>query len=154
MHVLNEKWIERFLNMASLISQWSKDESTKVGSVIVSPDGDPISFGYNGFPRGVLEFPERSERPLKYNFSEHAERNAIYLSRRDLRDCVMFCTHFPCCDCARAIIQSGIGTLVFYTDEHYSHQVGSSLISPERAAMNKNSYQMFREANVTVIGIT
>jgi len=153
MHVLNEKWINRFLEMATLVSNWSKDKSTKVGAVIVSPDGDPISFGYNGFPRGVLELPERDERPDKYDYSEHAERNAIYLSRRDLRGSVMFCTHFPCCDCARGIIQSGIGTLVHYTDEYYDHQKGSSMISPERVKRNQHSRQMFSEAGVTVIGI-
>ena len=148
MNILSTRWTKRFLTMAHLISDWSKDDSTRVGAIIVTSDGDPISFGFNGFPRGVEELPERHERPDKYDFSEHAERNAIYLSRRDLRDTVMFVTHFPCPDCTRAIIQSGIKTLV--VDAHSSDRINgeSSLNDTTRKI---NSRNMLSEARVRVI---
>jgi dCMP deaminase len=135
--------------MAENVSSWSKDNSTKVGAVIVTKEGDPVSFGFNGLPRGVKEMECRHERPNKYDFFEHAERNAIYLSRRDLRGCVMFCTHFPCPDCARAIIQTGISTLVYYDYPAHKHENGSSLICTKKQS---NSMEMFMESNVTVIG--
>lgn len=94
----------------------SKDESTKVGALIVGEDGEPLSWGYNGFPRGADdEKKERHERPLKYIWSEHAERNAIYNAARSgirLLGGRIYINTMPCCvDCARAIIQSGIKTV-------------------------------------------
>ena len=110
--VTSQKWSVRFLKLAHEVSSWSKDTSSKVGCVIVSTDGHPISFGFNGIPHGVCDNESRHERPDKYFWFEHAERNAIYLSKRDLSGTLMFITHSPCADCARGIIQSGIKDVI------------------------------------------
>lgn len=114
--MFSEKWHRRFMEMAFLIATWSKDTSTKTGAVVVGPDREIRATGYNGLVRGVDdEKPERMERPTKYDFFEHAERNAIYnacLTGTSLKGCVLYATHAPCTDCARAIIQSGIKMVV------------------------------------------
>lgn len=107
-------WDKKFLDQAALVASWSKDRSTKVGAVIVGPDNEVRSQGYNGFPRGVEDGVEaRHERPAKYLFTEHAERNAIYNAVRaniPIKGCRLYLNFSPscCADCARAIIQSGI----------------------------------------------
>lgn len=110
------KWDERFIAMARHASEWSKDRSTKVGAVIVGPSLNVLSTGYNGFPRGVDDAVEaRHQRPVKYAWTEHAERNAIYNAARHgvkLEGATLYSTWYPCCDCARAAVQSGIVTLV------------------------------------------
>lgn len=130
-----EEWDRRFLELAQFIAQWSKDPSTKVGAVIVGKRRQILSVGYNGIPRGVEDplhpshpdldqnewdhnskvFVDRMERPGKYAWFEHAERNAIYNAAEHgiaLRGATLYVT-IPCCaDCARAVIQSGI-TLVY-----------------------------------------
>lgn len=107
------KWDKYFTAEAELASSMSKDRSTQVGACIVG-DGDVIlSKGWNGFPRGVDdEVEERHERPAKYMWTEHAERNAIYNAARHgikLDGATLYLnTLYPCADCARAIIQAGI----------------------------------------------
>jgi len=98
-----------------------------VGCVIVGPNHEIRSTGYNGLPRGVEYTPSRRERPAKYAWTEHAERNAIYNAARvgtPLEGCraYVICTDLerggrtPCADCTRAFIQSGITEIVeFYT---------------------------------------
>lgn len=109
-------WDEYFLRLAETVALKSKDRSSKIGAVIVGPDHEIRSTGYNGFPRGMDDSdPPRQERPLKYKFFEHAERNAIYNAARfgaSIEGCIMYCPWPPCTDCARAIIQSGIKRLV------------------------------------------
>jgi dCMP deaminase len=113
---VSAKWDGRFLALANGIACWSKDESRKVGCVIVGPNHEIRSVGYNGFPRGVNDdVPERKERPAKYAWTEHAERNAIYNAARigtPLANCTAYLPWFPCMDCARAIVQAGIVELV------------------------------------------
>eukprot|EP01029_Cantina_marsupialis_P008329 TRINITY_DN19773_c0_g1_i1.p1 TRINITY_DN19773_c0_g1~~TRINITY_DN19773_c0_g1_i1.p1 ORF type:complete len:184 (-),score=43.29 TRINITY_DN19773_c0_g1_i1:160-654(-) len=110
------KWDIRFLEAATLFSTWSKDRSTGVGCCIVGPKKEIRSVGYNGFPRGLDDdVEERHQRPAKYTFTEHSERNAIYnacFTGTSLDGCTLYCTHAPCHDCARAIIQSGIRRVV------------------------------------------
>lgn len=105
-------WNEYFMSIAKTVALKSKDQSTKNGVVIVGPDNEIRSTGYNGFCRGMGDDdPAKHERPLKYKFFEHAERNAIYNAARfgaPTRGCKMYSTWPPCTDCARAIIQSGI----------------------------------------------
>lgn len=110
-------WHTYFSNLASEVSKKSKDTSTKVGAVIVGPDKEIRSTGYNDLPRGVNDDPEvfkaRRERPEKYMWTEHAERNAIYNAARhgtSLDGCSIYLNvgGAPCADCTRAIIQSGI----------------------------------------------
>lgn len=109
-------WDERFINLSKYIASWSKDRSTQVGAIIVGKNREVLSTGYNGFPRGVDDtIEERHERPLKYKWTEHAERNAIYNAARNgiqLEGSTIYLEWFPCCDCARAISQSGIAKLV------------------------------------------
>jgi dCMP deaminase len=109
-------WDRRFMELATQIAQWSKDRSTRVGCVIVGSDNEVRSTGYNGFPRGANDEPdERHARPLKYKWTEHAERNAIYNAARagiSVNGCRMYVPWFPCMDCARAIVQSGIVELI------------------------------------------
>ena len=77
------KWTDYFLNIAEQIKLKSKDESTQIGAVIVGDDNEILSTGYNSFPRGLNDNkPERQERPEKYFWFEHAERNAIYNAAR------------------------------------------------------------------------
>ena len=118
MNVINSKWTGRLLKLAKDISNWSKDESTKVGAVITTLDGAPVSWGFNGMPMGIDDsVPERHIRPEKYKWMCHAERNAMDLaSRSDLSDCVMFVTFFPCTNCAQSIIQRKIKCVVIDTN--------------------------------------
>lgn len=112
-------WHQRYLDMAQLVSGWSKDDSTKVGAVIVGEAGQILATGYNGLPRGVDDNrSERNERPEKYLWYEHAERNAIYNAARSgisLLGSTLYVPWHPCADCARGIIQSGIGSVVLGT---------------------------------------
>lgn len=115
-------WDSRFLGLARHVSSWSKDQSTKTGSVIVGPDKEIRSVGFNGFPRGCNDdVAERHDRSAKYSFTEHAERNAIYNAARlgvPLKGCTIYMVWYPCADCARAIIQAGITRMVCMPSEH------------------------------------
>lgn len=110
------KWNKRGIEVARTVAQWSKDQSTKVGAVVMMDDGTPLTFAYNGFARGVNDdVPERHERPEKYKWTSHAEENAIAnLARTGQRalGATLYVTHFPCAGCARKIIQAGIARVV------------------------------------------
>lgn len=104
-------WDKLFMADAFFISGKSKDRSTKCGAAIVSLENDIVTRGWNDHPRGLYDFDERRDRPLKYVFTEHAERNAIYNAARlgiSTKGCSLYVTRLPCPDCARAIIQAGI----------------------------------------------
>ena len=109
-------WDEHFMFLAYAISMKSKDDSTKIGCVAVGSDNEIRSTGYNGLPRGVEYKKERFERPNKYFWFEHSERNTVYNATRigvSLKGCRMYVTSLPpCADCARAIIQAGITEVV------------------------------------------
>lgn len=105
-------WDNYFMGLAGFVAGKSKDRSTKVGCVLVGPDNEIRSTGYNSFPRGIDDNVEaRHERPEKYLWTEHAERNAIYNAARvgtPLKGCRAYTPLFPCMDCARGIVQVGI----------------------------------------------
>jgi dCMP deaminase len=111
-------WDGRFMGLALHVGEWSKDRSKKVGCVIVGPANEVRSIGYNGFPRDIDDDePSRHERPAKYSWTEHAERNAIYNTARigvPIEGCRMYVPWFPCMDCARAIVQSGLKELIAF----------------------------------------
>lgn len=140
------KWDRRFLDLATHVSGWSKDPSTKVGSVIVAPDRRIVSLGYNGFPRGVEDHEERlSDRPTKYAFVAHAERNALDNADVPMRGCTLYVTLQPCNECAKSIIQRGITKVV-------------ALIDKERAGEHyktflRYSHTMLTEAGVEVVQV-
>jgi dCMP deaminase len=111
-------WDIRFLELSDYISEWSKDDKRKVGVVIVDDQKRVVSLGYNGFPSGLNDdLVYRHKDPVKLLFTEHAERNAIYSAAKNgvsLKDCTIYTSFFPCADCARAIVQSGIKRVVSY----------------------------------------
>lgn len=147
-------WDEYFIRQCLLAAQKSKDPSNQFGSAIIGPGKEIRSTGYNGFPRGVREVPEfdgesaveaRWERPEKYFFIEHAERNAIFNAARagtSTDGCTMYVSGFPCHDCSRAIIQAGIKELVY--------QSGSEDYNTRWAESIRRSKTMFYEAGVQV----
>ena len=141
----SDKWNYRFMEIALYISMWSKDPNTKVGCVVVGPDKEIRSQGYNGFPRGVNDdIEERHYRPLKYAFYEHSERNAIYNAGRfgaSLKGCVLYVTMPPCTRCAGSIIQAGIKEIIYLEPEEQKKIAGwrDNL---------KYSFEMFNEAHV------
>ena len=105
------KWDVRFLEMAEFVSRWSKDPSTKTGAVIVGPEREVVSVGYNGFARGVNDAPEKyADRDLKYKLIVHCERNAIiFADRAGLKGSTMYTWPFMSCSvCAGMVIQAGI----------------------------------------------
>lgn len=127
-----DKWDRRFLDLALHVAEWSKDPSTKVGSVIVAPDRRIMSLGYNGFPRGVADTDERlNDRETKYKFVAHAERNALDNTDQSIRGCTMYVTLQPCPECVKSIIQKGIKRVISVVDlsrqDHYKSFVDHSL---------------------------
>lgn len=124
-----EKWDRRFLELAQLFGTWSKDRSARTGCVIVGPDRLLRASGYNGFARGIDDdLNERHERPAKYSWTEHAERNAIYNAARlgiAVVGCTAYVNWFPCADCARAIVQAGMSRLVGLKPDHTDERWGA-----------------------------
>lgn len=127
-------WDKYFMDMAVLVASKSKDRSIGVGCVIVNKANSVLSTGYNGFPRGCydcaddVKYPQefnvdekrlaveaRHDRPAKYKWTEHSERNAIYNAARHgiaLNDSRIYLPWYPCMDCARAIIQAGVTEVI------------------------------------------
>lgn len=121
----NISWDEYFMGMAILSSQRSKDPNTKVGACIVDDDHKIVSNGYNGMPIGVdeskISWNKGEGLDSKYLYVCHAEFNAI-LNTRDgaaLKGCTLYVTLFPCNECTKAIIQTGIKEVV-YLDNKYA----------------------------------
>lgn len=108
-------WDWRLLGVARYISSFSKDPSTKVGAVIAEPSHRIVSLGYNGFPRGIADTPERLEdRDLKYKMTLHAEKNAILFAQRNLAGMTLYTWPFMACSaCAAMVIQAGIARHVY-----------------------------------------
>lgn len=136
-------WDEYFMGVATLSAMRSKDPNTQVGACIVSPEHKILSMGYNGFPLGCSddEFTwEREGEDNKYFYSTHSELNAILNYRGgSLEGATIYVTLFPCNECAKAIIQSGIRTLVYDSDKYAD------------TAMVKASKKMLKAAGVQII---
>lgn len=111
---MNHDKLSKYLGVAQAVSEFSKDSSTKVGAVVIGPTGEGGPWGYNGAPRGCrADEPDdpRGVRPEKYFWFSHAEANAIANAARvgyPLVGTTLVVTHFPCMDCAKAIVQAGI----------------------------------------------
>lgn len=136
------KWDNRFLDLALRIGAWSKDPSTQVGAVIVRPNRTLASVGFNGFPRGVHDLPERlQDRNVKYQFTLHAEMNAILSANEPVVGMTLYVAPLiPCANCAAAIVQSGIKRVVAYMP-----------VTPERwTGSFDTTQQMFDEAGVEI----
>ena len=123
---MRQTWDEYFMGVAMLSSMRSKDPHTQVGACIVSKDNKILSMGYNGFPAGCSDdaFPwAREGEPLdnKYLYTTHSELNAILNYRGgSLEGAKLYVSLFPCNECAKAIIQSGIQTIIYDSDK-YKH---------------------------------
>jgi len=141
-------WDEYFLRIAGVAAQKSKDPSTKVGAVIVRPDRTIVSLGYNGFPRGVADTPERlNDRPTKYSLVVHAEMNAILSARESLNGYTLYTVPFmPCDRCFMHVIQAGIKRVVFppATPEQ-NERWGSAFVTVHALA---------KETNITLVEYT
>ena len=119
-------WDEYFMGVAHLSGMRSKDPNTQVGACIVSPDNKILSMGYNGFPKGCSDdvFPWERENAeddteTKYPYVTHSELNAILNYRGgSLEGTKLYVSLFPCNECAKAIIQAGIRTVVYDSDKY------------------------------------
>ena len=141
-------WTEYFRNLANNVKLKSKDKRTQIGAIIVGNDNEIVSTGYNSFPRGIDDTnPERQERPEKYFWFEHAERNAIYNAARigvSTKGTTMYLSNwFPCADCARGIINAGISTI-------YCDRVDTEDKSTSYLESFKRSKEMLLEADVKI----
>lgn len=118
-------WDEYFMGVALLAAERSKDPSTQVGACIVDSEKRILSTGYNGFPHGCSDddFPWNREESLgetKYPFVVHAELNAILnASGKSLAGSTLYVGLFPCNECAKAIIQSGIKEVIYLSDKYH-----------------------------------
>ena len=121
-------WDECFMRMAHVIAERSKDPSTQAGAVIATQNNVVVGLGYNGFPRGVDSevFPWEREGDFvntKYAYVCHAEENAIYNANGQHKNCKIYCTLFPCNECAKTIIQNGINEIIFESDKYHDQPV-------------------------------
>lgn len=138
-------WDEYFMGVAQLSGMRSKDPNTQVGACIVSSDNKILSMGYNGFPNGCSdeEFPwsrEGEDLDTKYPFVTHSELNAILNYRGgSLEGTKIYVSLFPCNECAKAIIQAGIKTVVYDSDKYRGTSV------------NRAAKRMFDAAGVSYI---
>ena len=141
-------WTDYFLNIAEQVKLKSKDQSTQIGAVVVGLDNEVLSTGYNSFPSGLDDSKqERQERPEKYFWFEHAERNAIYNAARigvSLKNSTIYLTSgIPCMDCARGIVNSGIKTV-------YCKEVCTTKNKEKWEESQKKSLQLLLECGVVV----
>lgn len=116
------KWEQRYLALAKEVSTWSKDPSRKIGAVAVGKNGQVLSQGYNGFPRGIVDSEERyNVRETKYKYVVHAEMNCIYnatLNGVSLEGSTLYVWGLPVCsECAKGIIQVGVNSVYWGTDQ-------------------------------------
>lgn len=140
-------WDQYFMGIALLSAQRSKDPSTQVGSCVVNSDNKIVGIGYNGFPNGVddddLPWGKTDENALntKYPYVCHSELNCILNSISNLKGCTLYVTLFPCNECAKMIIQSGIKKVVYLSDK-YSNQEGmkASRILFEKTKVETQQY--------------
>lgn len=139
-------WDEYFMGLAFLSGKRSKDPVTQVGACIVK-DKKIIGIGYNGFPKGSdddeLSWGKTSDNILdtKYPYVVHAELNAILNSIMKLNGSTIYVTHYPCNECAKAIVQSGISKVVYYSDKHKHHELTkASTIIMENAGIEIQKY--------------
>lgn len=140
-------WVDYFINIAEQVKLKSKDNKTQIGVVLVGKDNEIVSTGYNSFPRGINDdVDDRQERPEKYFWFEHAERNAIYNAARigvsTLGTTMYMTCDISCADCARGIISAGITKVVFRTSTKPQTEIWKDSA--------KRSLKMFEEAGIVI----
>ena len=117
---MDEKWDDRFIELAKFVASWSKDPSTQVGAVIANSNTKRVvSMGFNGFPAGVEDTADRlGTREIKYEMVVHAESNALLFAGPAAEGCTLYVTPLPpCARCAVLIIQAGISRVVCPTPD-------------------------------------
>lgn len=134
------KWHNRFLELAKHIATWSKD-TTQVGAVAVAPSKQVLETGFNGLPRGVLDLPERMQRPAKYLWTAHAEENLVsHAARQVLEGSTVYVTHLCCSKCARMLVNAGVSRVI----------VGDGLTSMPQEEFDVATQMLF-EAGVELV---
>lgn len=145
-HPDDQFWLEQAMHYASK----SKDPSTKVGCVIVRPDGTSASMGRNGFPRKIADLPERlNNREVKHRLTIHAEMNALHFATESVVGATLYSTFAPCEHCAIHIIQRGISRVVFpdaHVNESWLESQNRSLALFEEAGVVVTPFQMMKVA--------
>ncbi|MFQ5531623.1 MAG: cytidine/deoxycytidylate deaminase family protein [Candidatus Nanoarchaeia archaeon] len=140
-------WDDIYMTMVYLVASKSKDNRTHVGAVVVGPDNEVRSTGYNGFVRGLDDSNlERQQKSEKNYWMEHAERNVLFNAVRigvSLKGCKIYTNGIPCMDCARAIIQSGIKEIIIDKNSN----IGNNERWDEHT---KRSLEMFNEIGIKV----
>lgn len=116
-------WDECFIRMAHIIADRSQDPSTQAGAVVVNEKNVVVGLGYNGWPRGIKseDLPwdrEGDFENTKYAYVCHAEENAVYNANNSTEGCKIYCTLFPCNECAKTIIQNGIKEVIYESDKY------------------------------------
>ena len=143
-------WDQYFMMKAYTAATKSKDRSTHIGAVIIGPDHEVRTDGYNSFPRGLNDNVEaRHQRPEKYLWTEHAERNAIYNAARigtALKGCTLYCVWFPCHECARAILGAGIKKIIYHKEFQEAF-----VMNPDWDESHRVSLEMLTEAKVEIV---
>lgn len=143
-------WDSYFMGLAHLSALRSKDPHTQVGAAIVDDDHRVISVGYNGLPRGCAdqEYPWQREGDVldtKYPYVVHAELNAILNSKWSVKNTTIYVSLFPCNECAKAIIQSGIKRVVYESDKYAGTEMNVAakrMLSSAGVELIKIPYQM------------
>lgn len=137
------KWNDYFMHLAGEVSKRSKDPSTQVGAVIVDREHHILATGYNGFPPGCEDNDRLWERPIKYDRVIHAELNAIAQAARlghAIDGAVIYTTAFPCNECAKAIIASGIRKIYAGPPLHgwgESYKLANGLLTEAKVRIGK-----------------
>lgn len=143
---MKHRWLQEFIDLAHKRAQMSKDENTKVGAVIFSEDDCvEISVGYNCLARGVEHKPERSQRPLKYLYTSHAEASAIANAARlgrSTKGSSLVVSMFPCSICAAQIINAGIKK-IYCPPPDWSHYKYKEEFEHSIAQLNDAQVEVF-----------
>ena len=140
-------WDDYFMSMVYLVASRSTDESTHIGAVVVGQNNEIRSTGYNGLPRNVsasIDHRHEQQNGEKYLWYDHAERNAIFNAARvgiPLQGTVMYTNLFPCAECARAIVQSGIVRLKTYSPPENDKQYDRSF-EVSQAVLNEGGVEV------------
>lgn len=149
-------WDKYFMSIAILTSHRSKDPNTQVGACIVNSDNKIIGIGYNGFPKGCDDdhFPwsktATNELENKYLYVCHAELNAILNCNQQVcKGCKLYVTLFPCNECTKVIIQTGISEII-YIDDKYSGE-NSTIASKKMLDFVKINYSKYVSDNKSII---
>lgn len=139
-------WDEYFMGVALLSAKRSKDPNTQVGACLVNTEKRIVGIGYNGFPRHIDDdvFPWKDAEKLydsKYAYVVHAEANAILNATTPLVDSIVYVTLFPCHECVKLLIQSGIKEVVYYSDKYNNTE--SNIAAKKMLDAAKIKYRKF-----------